>query len=225
MGFLTTALAIFLKDVRVELRTREIVLSTALFALLTVVLSAFAFDLNKVPGAEAAPGVLWIAVSFGGILALGRAFGREREFGVWTAVLMTPASRAALYVGKVLGVLVFLLVVELVLVPVIDLFFHAPLLSNLHRLLPVLFLGTLGYSCVGTLFGSMTIRTTLRDLLLGVIMFPLLAPVLIASVKATGIIVAGGSLVDARDYLMLLAIFDGVFLLLGLWLFDVLMED
>ena len=225
MRFFSTVAAVFIKDLKVEIRTREILFSTALFALLTVLLAAFAFDLNKVPGEETAGGVLWISICFGGMLSLGRVFNRERDFGVWTAVLMTPSSRAALYLGKVLGVVLFLLVVELVLVPVIELFFHAPLLANIVDLLPVLLLGTIGYACAGTLFGAMTIRTSLRDLLLGVILFPLIAPVLIASVKATSVVVAGKGLSEASDYLGLVGMFDIVFLVGGLWLFDVLMED
>lgn len=225
MSFPRAVFAVFLKDLKVELRTREIIFSTALFALLTVLLAAFAFDLNKVPGEETAGGVMWISICFGGMLALGRVFSRERDFGVWTAVLMTPASRAALYLGKVLGVILFLFVVELVLVPVVELFFHAPLMSNLPSLLPVMLLGTIGYACAGTLFGAMTIRTSLRDLLLGVILFPLIAPVLIASVKATNVVVSGAGLAAASDYLGLVVMFDVVFLVGGLWLFDVLMED
>jgi heme exporter protein B len=225
MSFLGTVLAILSKDLRVELRTREIVLSTGLFSFLTVVLSAFAFDLNTVPGEVSAAGVLWISVAFGGILCLGRTFNRERDFGVWTAVLMTPASRAALYLGKTLGVLVFLLAVELVLLPVIDLLFHSRLLGNLGAMLPVMILGTLGYAAAGTLFGAMTIRTRLKDLLLGVILFPLVAPVLVSSVAATRAVASGQGLVAASDYLGLIAVFDVIFLVGGLWLFDALMED
>jgi heme exporter protein B len=206
MSVLRGALAILVKDLRIELRTLEVVLATALFALLTVVLAAFAFGLNRAAGKDAAPGVLWIAVAFGGILALNRTFLREREHGVFTAVLMSPLPRSALFLGKMLGVLVFLLAVELLLVPIIELFFHAPLLANLHLLAPILVLGTLGYAAAGTLFAAMTVRTRLKDLLLGVVLFPLVAPALI-------------------DYLRLLAVFDLLFVVGGLWLFGALFED
>ncbi len=225
MNFLETTLAVFMKDLRIELRSREIILSTALFALLVVLLSAFAFGLNTLPAADASAGVLWIAIAFSGILALGRTFVRERDFGVWSAMLMTPAPRAALYLGKVLGVLVFLLVIEIVLIPIIEVFFHAPLIANLGALVPVLFLGTLGYAAVGTLFAAMTVRTHLRDLLLGVILYPLVTPSLIAAVKATGVILSGEGLAGAIDYIELLVVIDLLFLVGGLWLFGPLMED
>ncbi|MCP4600354.1 MAG: ABC transporter permease [Proteobacteria bacterium] len=225
MNFIRATLAIFMKDLRIELRSREVVLSTAMFALLIVLLSHFAFGLNTLPGSDASAGVLWIAISFSGILALSRTFIRESEFNVWTAILMTPTSRAALYLGKVLGVLVFLMIVELILIPVIELFFHADLIAHLGSLIPILLLGTLGYAAVGTLFAAMTVRTRMRDLLLGVILYPLAAPILITAVKASSAIIAGDGLAAASDYLKLLIVIDIVFMVGGLWLFGPLMED
>jgi heme exporter protein B len=225
MGVARTAWRIFLKDLAVEVRSREIVISTALFAVLVVVLAAFALGIEGVPDRGAAPGVFWIAVSFAATLVLGRTFARERELGVFTALLMSPAPRAGLYLGKVLGVTVFLLAVELILAPLIHLMFRAPLLHSWHLLAPVALLGTLGYAAVGTLFASMSLRTRLRDLLLGVILFPLVAPVLIFAAKATAAAMGGEGLAGVAPYLRWLAVLDGIFLVLGLWLFGPLMED
>jgi heme exporter protein B len=225
MSFFTATITVLLKDLRAELRSREIVLTTMLFAVLVVLISAFAFGPGTVPPEQAAGGVLWIAIAFSGILALGRTFMREREFGVWTAMLMTPAPRSALYLGKMLGVIVFLMITEIVLVPVIEILFHAPLLANLGPLLVILLLGTIGYAAAGTLFAAMTVRTRLRDLLLGVVLFPLISPVLIAAVKATAAVVTGGGLAAAADWIKLIVVFDMVFLVGGLWLFGVLTED
>lgn len=225
MSFLSTAWIVLLKDLRAELRTREIVLTTVLFAVLVVLLAAFAFGLGVAPAPDAAAGVLWIAVAFAGVLALNRTFLRERELGVWTAMLLSPAPRAALYLGKVLGVMTFLLITEIILVAVIQFLFHAPLLTNIGPLIPILLLGTIGYATVGTLFAAMTIRTRLRDLLLGVILFPLVSPVLISAVKATAAIAAGKGLAAAADWLPLIVVLDAIFLVGGLWLFGALMED
>lgn len=225
MGIVGTAWRIFRKDLGIELRSREIVLSTALFAVLVVVLSAFALGIEAVPDRRAAPGVLWIAVSFAATLVLGRTFARERENAVFEALLLTPAPRAGLYLGKVLGVTAFLLVVELILVPLIHLMFRAPLLPAWPALVPVAVLGTLGYAAVGTLFAAMSLRTRLRDLLLGVILFPLVAPVLIFAARATTAAMDGGAVADILPYLRWLAVIDGIFLVLGLWLFGPLMED
>ena len=226
MRILTTAWALFSKDIRQEVKSFEIILTTALLALLIVVLTAFAFDLSSTKlQIRAASGALWIAIAFCGVLAIGRAFLRERDFAVWRAVLLSPASRAGLYLGKVISVFVFLIVVEIILLPVLDLFFHVPMLKSAHLLFPILVLATLGYSAAGTLFGSMGLKTRLKELLLGVILFPLIAPVLIMAVKATTVVLNGEGLVAAKDFIGIIVLFDAIFILGGLWLFDVLMED
>ena len=225
MSFFSAAMQVFLKDLRVELRSKEILSATALFAVLVVLLSAFGLGLNTLPSAATSAGVLWIAVAFSGILAISRTYLRERELNVFRALLLTPAPRAALYVGKMLGVTLFLLIVVLLLIPLIELFFHAPLLANLLLLLPVILLAVLGYAAVGTLFGAMTIRTRLRDILLGVILYPLIAPILIAAVKGTEAVLLGDGLAGARDYLELMGVIDLIYIIGSLWLFGPLMED
>ena len=218
-------MTVLAKDLRIELRSGEIFLTTTLFALLVVLLSAFAFNLNSLSASDVSSGVLWIAIAFSGLLSLSRTYAREREFGVWNAMLLAPIESSALFLGKALGVLVLLLLTEAVLLPIIQLFFHAPLLDNLLSLLPILLLGTLGYALVGTLFAAMTVRTRLKELLLGVILYPLIAPILISGVKATGVILSGEGLAAAADYLRLLVVIDVLYGLGGLWLFGTLMED
>lgn len=225
MSFFGSVVAVLTKDLVIELRSRELLVTTIIFSLLVVLLSAFALGLDALPAAEAASGVFWIAVAFGGILALSRTFQRERDFGVFTSLLMTPAPRSAIYLGKALGVFAFLLATEAVLAPIVALFFHAPLLGSLGGLSLIAVLGTLGYAAVGTLFAAMTVRTRLRDLLLGVILYPLVAPILIAAVKGTTAVLAGGGLADAADYIELLVVADAIYIVGGLWLFGPLMED
>lgn len=225
MSFWRTVWIILRKDLAIERRSGEIVLSTFLFALLVVLLSAFAFGLNHRASAETAAGVLWIASAFSGLLAISRTFLREREHGVWTAMLMTPAPKGAVYLGKVLGVAVFLLSVALLLLPLVELFFHAPLLSHLPELLPLFLLGIAGYAAVGCLFGSMTIHTRLRDVLLGSILYPLVAPILIAGVMGSAAVLKGEGWTGASDHMELLAVIDIIYLVGGLWLFGPMMEE
>lgn len=225
MTFLRTTLEVFLKDLRIELRSREIVLSTALFALLVVLLSAFAFDLNTISPKVAGPGVLWIAIAFGGILALSRSFEREKDFGVWNGLMMTPAPRSAIYLGKVLGTTLFLTLIELMLLVAVDLFLHTKLIAHIAWILPILLLGTVGYAAVGTLFASMSVRTRLKDLLLGTILYPLISPVLIMAVKATASVLEHGGGAEAVGYMEFLVVLDAIFVVGGLWLFGPLMED
>jgi heme exporter protein B len=225
MRFLNTVFTVFMKDLKIEHRSKEIVSSTILFSLLVVLLSAFAFGLNTVSNHSASAGVLWIALSFSGLLGLSRTYLREREMNVWRAVLMLPVSRGALYLGKMLGVFTFLLIVALVLVPIIELFFHAPMLAHLHLLLPIILLALLGFSAIGTLFGAMTIHTRLRDILLGVILYPLVSPILIAAVKGTEAVLMGDGITGAGDYFELLVVVDIIYIVGGFWLFGPLMED
>ncbi len=225
MNFLSTALYVFLKDLRIEVRSKEIVTSTALFALLVVLLCAFGFGLGTLPSASTSAGALWIAVAFSGTLAISRTYLREREFGVFRALILSPSPKAAVFLGKMLGVTSFLLAIVFFLIPIIELFFHAPMLENLHRLLPIILLAIPGYAAVGTLFGAMTVRTRLRDILLGAILYPLIAPTLIAAVQATEIVLRGDGLGAARDFLQLLGVIDVIYIVGSLWLFGPLMEE
>ncbi len=225
MSFFSALLLVFLKDVKIELRTKEIVTSTFLFSLLVVLLTVFSFGLNTAAKEGTSSGVLFISLSFSGLLGLGRTYLREREFNVWRAMLMLPISRGALFGGKLLGVAFYLLVVGLLLIPIIQIFFHAAMLAHLHELLPILLLAILGFSAVGTLFGAMTIHTRMRDILLGVILYPLVSPILIAAVKGAEAVLLGDGLVGARDYLELLVVVDLLYLIGGFWLFGPLMED
>jgi heme exporter protein B len=225
MSFGRALWMIFLKDLKIEWRTKEVVTSTFLFALLVVLLSAFAFGLTGAEAAASSAGVLFIALAFSGLIALGRTYLRERELGVWRGMLMLPIPRGALYAGKLLGVACFLFVVALLLIPLIEIFFHAPMLANIHYLLPIVLLAVLGFSAVGTLFGAMTIQTRLRDILLGVILYPLAAPLLIAAIKGTEAVLQGDGLAGAKDYLELLVVIDVLFFIGGFWLFGPLMDD
>ena len=225
MSYLGIVFRLFIKDIKIERRAKEIVSSTLLFALLVVLLSAFAFDLNAGPRNGASAGVLYIAVTFSGLLALSRTYLREREFNVWRAMLMLPVPRSALFLGKMLGVFTFLLVVSLALIPIIEIFFHSPMISHLHLLLPILVLSLLGFSAVGSLFGAMSIHTRLRDILLGVILYPLTSPLLIAAVKGTEAVLMGDGLAGARIYLDILVLIDIIYIFGGVWLFGPLMED
>lgn len=225
MSFIRTVVTTLSKELKVELRSGEIVLSSALFSLLVVLLCAFALDLPTLVGRPVSAGVLWLSVALSGILALSRTFEREKGYEAFRALLMTPAPKSAIYLGKTLAVCLYLLAVEIILCFFLELFFHEPVLAALPRLLPVLVLGTVGYGAVGTLFSAMQLRIKLKDLLLGVILYPLAIPVLLSAAKAAQIVIAGGSLADAADPLKLLIVADILFVVAGLWLFGPLLEE
>src|SRR5258707_5480812 len=155
--FVRVALLVFRKDFAIEIKSREILFTTLLFAASCVIIFMFAFYREGRPIEDAAAGILWIAVAFSGTLALGRTFERERYGETLKALLLAPAPRPAIYVGKLLGILALMFVTELLIVPMIAFFFHAQFFVQSLRLIALLGLGTIGYAAVGTLFPAMLI--------------------------------------------------------------------
>ena len=225
------ALAVLAKDLRIELATREIVTTAGFFAVLVAVLASVAFVTGPETTTRVAPGALWLSIVFASVLALGRTWQREREESAFVGLLVSPVPRAAIWCGKAGGVLLFLFAVEAVVVPLIALLFHVDLPLVAGPLALVMVFGTVGVAATGTLFGAMTVRTRARELLLATVLFPLLSPSLVSSVAATREIfyaaVRGQSVAVAEvsDWLVLLAVFDGVSILGGLAMFGLLVED
>jgi heme exporter protein B len=213
------------KDLRIELRTREIVTTAGFFAALVAILASVAFYSGATTTLYVAPGAIWLAVAFASVLALGRTWQREREESALLGLLVSPVLRASIFLGKALGVLAFVSVVELIVVPVVALLFHVELPEVAAPLACVLLLGTIGVAATGTLFGVMTVRTRARDLILATVLFPLLSPTLVSGVAATREIFAGAPFEDIQDYLLLLGTFDLISVLGGLALFGALVDE
>jgi heme exporter protein CcmB len=188
----------------------------------------FAFAMVKEGRAleDAAAGILWIAIAFAGTLGLGRTFERERHSETLRALLLAPADRPAIYVGKLLGIVALLFAVELVLVPLVGLMFQASFQRALGWMLLLLAAGTIGFAAVGTLFAAMLVRARSRDVLLPILLYPITIPVIIAGVRGTAALLqVEPDVVSARMWIMLLAFFDVVFVTLSLWTFEPLMTD
>ena len=224
--FARTAWAVFVKDVTVEIRSREMLATTLFFALASVLVFAVALVRDGRVVADAAAGILWIAIAFSGTLALGRLFERERYTDTLRALLMAPAPRPAIYVGKLMAVLALLAVAEAMLVPLVALLFDAGLLQRPGLLLALLATGTIGFAAVGTLFSAMLSRARSRDVLLPVLLYPITIPVIIAGVRGTAALAQPvPDEAMATFWIMLLVAFDAVFVTLALWTFDPLMTD
>ena len=214
------------KDLTVEVRSREIAYTTLFFAVSCVLVFAFALVKEGRAITDAAAGILWIAIAFSGTLALGRAFERERQSETLRALLLAPAPRPAIYVGKLLGIVALLVAAEIVLVPMIALLFQAPLLAHPFWLAAVVVSGTIGFSSVGTLFAAMLVRARSRDVLLPVLLYPITVPVIIAGVRATAALLEPElEVAIVRFWVALLLAFDVVFVTLALWTFEPLMTD
>ncbi len=213
------------KDLLVEARGRETVLAGAVFALLVLVIFNFAFDLRVENVAAVAPGVLWVTVTFAGVLSLGRAFARERDRRTLDGLLLAPIDRSALYLAKVATSVVSMLVVEIVALPAFIALFN--LVVNLPLLILGLVLGTVGLAGVGTLFAAIAAHTRAREVMLPLLLFPIQVPVILATVKSTGaaIRVPGLEAPDVGQWLGLLIAFDALFLGLSVLLFDYAIEE
>ena len=224
--FMRTALLVLRKDVAVEVKTFEILLTTLFFAVSVVLVFSFAFVKEGQAPPDAAAGILWIAIAFAGTLALGRTFERERYGETLRALLLAPAPRPALYVGKLLGMVTLLAIAEAMLVPLIAFLFGSPLFARPLLLAALLASGTVGFASVGTLFGAMLIRTRTRDVLLPILLYPITVPVIICGVRGTAALIASPpDETLATMWLSILTAMDVVFLTLALWTFEPLMTE
>jgi heme exporter protein B len=226
VSFLKVAAIVLRKDVAIEAKTGEILYTTVFFAVSCVLIFAIAFVKEGQPVEGAGAAILWIAVLFAGNLALGRTFERERYGETIRGLLLAPAPRPAIYVGKLLGVVVLLLLTEVLVTPMVALLFHAPLFARPLLLALLLFLGTVGFSSVGTLFAAMLMRARTRDVMLPILLYPITVPVIIAGVLGTSALMQNP--VDepmATLWISLLSFFDVVFLTLALWMFEPLMTE
>jgi heme exporter protein B len=222
--FLSLALAIAAKDLRIEWRSREIVYTTLFLAALIVLVFAFAFisgaDTNPAPGVTA--GILWVSVLFSGTVALGRTFDRERENESIRSLLLSPVPRPAIYLGKLCATFTLMTLVQLVVVPLTGLLFSADLgRAPLHLGLTLL-RGTLGFAAVGVVLSAALLRARSRDTLLASLLYPVVVPVFLAGAQATSQLL-DPALPDAGAavfWTQFLAVTDLVFVVVGLWAFE-----
>lgn len=218
------AALLFRKDLKIELRTGEVLVTSGFFAVVVVVLASLSFYAGAETRRQVASGVLWLAVAFASVLALGRLWQRERDDGALDGVLLTPVPRSALFAGKALGLLTFLLLIESVIIPLAAVLFSLDLLDVGPGLLAIALCSTPGLAAASTLFGAMTARTRARDLVLAIVLFPLLSPTLLAATVATRELLGGTPLRELGDYVRILLVFDVTFVAGGLGLFATLLD-
>ena len=222
-SLLLPVLALLWKDVVLEFRTKDIVVSVLLFALLVIVIFNFAIDPTPERVAVVAPGILWVAFIFGGVLGLTRSFALEKEHGNLQGLLLTPVGRDAIFFGKMLGIFVFMSVVEAITYPIFAALFNLSL--TVPELIPVAILATLGVACVGTVFSAMAVNTRSREVMLPLLFLPVVIPVIVGAVEATGVVVRGEGGSDLARWIPLLAAFDAVFLVVCPVAFNMVVEE
>jgi heme exporter protein CcmB len=226
VSFLRHVGAVAWKDLRVELRSKEIVYTMTFFAALLVVVFSFSFVQSDRLVAATAPGIIWTSIAFTGTIGLGRAFDREREGDTMRALLLSPASRLAIFLGKALAIAALIAAVAAIVVPMVALLFGARLFEHPAPLLVLLVLGVVGIALVGTVFAAMLLRVRSRDVLLPVVLYPILVPLFIAGTKGTAALLdARPDLAAAWYWAQFLAVFDVAFLVASLWTFESLVIE
>jgi heme exporter protein B len=215
--------AIFWKDMLTELRTKEFVISVLVFALLVMVIFSFAFGARTETTGLAAPGILWVALTFGGVLGFNRIFAVEKENSRLEGLMLCPVDRAVIYWGKLAGSFTFMLAVAIVLTPIFLALFNLPLF--LPRLALIIVLATLGFAAVGTLFSAVAINTRARDIMLPILFLPVVVPVIVAAVKATALVLADKPWGDMLTWLQILIAFDIIYLVVATLVFEFVVEE
>ena len=221
--FLRPLLVLVWKDILLEVRSRELVISVLVFGLLVAVVFNFALDVTPQRVTAIAPGILWVAFAFAATMAMSRAFVREREQGGLEGLLLSPVSRDAIFLGKALTNFLFMLLVELVLLPVFAVLFGFSALS--FTLIWTIVLATVGFAVVGTLFSAIAAQTRSREIMLPVLFFPIILPVIIGAVEASTRAIGGDTTVGFGRWLPLLAVFDALFLVICPWVFSFVVEE
>jgi len=210
MKYWGKVLAIVRKDTLAELRTKEVVVSVLAFSVLIMVIFSFAFDMSYEQMQSMAPGILWATFAFAGVLSLNRAFIAEKEQGCLEGLMICPVSRDVIYAGKMVTSLLFMLIIELITLPIFTLLFNVPVISL--PLVVITILATLGFVSVGTL-------------LLPIFFFPVVVPVIISAVKASGMAIAGEPWGQLYSWLLILLSFDVIFITLSYLVFHHVIEE
>jgi len=222
-GYLRSIWAIIWKDLAAELRSRELLSSMLVFALLVIFIFNFALELDASTRNNVTSGVLWVTFAFAGTLGLNRSMAMEKERGCLDGLLLAPVDRTAIYFGKTIGNLVFMLIVEVIVLPVYSLLYNINLFHP--GLILVVLLGSIGYVAVGTLLASMAVQTRTRDILLPILLFPVVIPLFIAAVKASAGFLQALPMDEITPWLNLLGVFDVVFTAVAFMVFDFVVEE
>ena len=215
--------AIVWKDLAAELRSRELVSAMLVFSLLVIIIFNFALELDAKTRANVTSGVLWVTFAFAGTLGLNRSMAMEKDRGCMDGLLLAPVDRSAIYFGKAVGNLIFMLIVEAIVLPVYSLLYNVNLFQP--GFLLVVLLGSIGYVVVGTLLSSMAVQTRTRDVLLPILLFPVVIPVFIASVKACTGFLQGIEMTEIMPWLNLLIVYDVIFTAVAYMVFDYVVEE
>jgi len=225
MTLLRQAYLLLRKDLLLEWRRRDSLLTMFFFGTLLLFVFHFAFDMPPDKVVELAPALLWLAFLFTGTLGLAQLFQAERDNHCLDALLLSPLDRGALFLAKTAFNLILMLLVELIVIPLFWILFNLASWNLLPQLFLVTLLGTLGFCVLGTITAAITLRARARELLLPLVLFPLMIPVILATIRCMEMVLRTGSFGDAIAWLRLLIGFDVIFLTIGVLIFDWVIES
>lgn len=215
--------AIVKKDLQAEIRSRELMGTMLLFALLSIIIFSFALELDRIAREEAVSGVLWVTIAFASILGLNRSMALEREQNNIDALLIAPIDRSSIFIGKLIGNYVFTVLVGLMMLPIMSIIYNYSLINP--WLILILLLGTLGLIVVGTFLSAMTIQTRSRETLLPIAMLPIVLPVILAAVRVSTAIIQEKASADWLSWIAILILIDFVYFLLCYVMFPFVVEE
>jgi heme exporter protein B len=227
---LPVVLAILRKDVRTEVRTRQMISSMFVFAVLVLLVFNFTLLLDEVRAIELGPGILWVAFVFAATLGLNRSFAIEGENRCLSGLMLAPAPRSAIYFGKLLSNVLFTVAMEIFVLPLFVVFFNLSLWdlltpSELATFFLVLLLGTVGYAAVGTILAGVAANTTMREVLLPVLLFPVSVPIVIGAAEATRLLFDENPDTTPWIWVRVLLVFTLVFLIVSWLTFEYVIEE
>jgi heme exporter protein B len=223
MNFWNKVIAILWKDILSEMRAREIIITVLVFTLLIIVIFNFAFGANQQMIQSVAPGMLWVTFAFAGVLSLNRSFVSEKQEGCIEGLMGCPVNREVIYAGKMLGSLVFMLIIEVIALPAFALLFNLEVLSL--QIIVITLLTTVGFATVGTLFSALAANTKAREMVLPILFFPIVVPIIVCAIKATDAAFSGGSWGDLSPWIQIIMAFDAIFLVAAFWIFEYVIEE
>lgn len=222
-NYFRAVLAVTWKDLAAELRSRELLSSMLVFAVLVILIFYFALELDVKARTGITAGALWVTFAFAGTLGLNRSMAVEKDRGCLDGLLLAPVDRSAIYFGKAISNLAFMLIVEAIAIPVYSLMYNLNLFNL--GLIGVTLLGSIGYVAVGTLLAAMSVQTRTRDVLLPILLFPLVIPVLVAAVKASSGYLLALEMSEILPWLNILVVYDVIFIAIAFMVFDFVVEE
>jgi len=222
-SYFNSILTLLWKDILLELRTKENIAPIIVFAGLVLLIFNFAIDPTPVLVAIVAPGILWTAFTFSGVLGMSRTFVLEKDNGTFEGMMLCPVSREVIFFGKMLANLSFMLLIEILIFPFFGILFNISIL--IPNLILVTFLTTLGFSSIGTIFSAISVHTRAKEIMLPILFFPIVVPIILAAVQSTSLIIQNGTQESIYTWIQLIAIFDIIFIVLSAYLFQFALEE